>query len=311
MKIAVVGATGATGRRVLQHALTQGHSVTAVARHPERLSSAEGLSLVRGDVLSPGGLTDALDGVDAVISCIGSEKNFSPGFVRSRGCQRPDELSTSVCPAEGRSDERGARRATIAGRNAAIYWGGLPRMDIKDAQRESRSVFIGGFWGQLVSSVIWLASAALGTWATPKASILTAVIAGFFIFPLTQMLLRLSGRRASLSRENPFNGLGMQVALVLPFSMLLLVPVALYNLNWFFPALMILLGAHYLPFGTLYGMRMFLVLAAILTAEGYLISQFFSRTFSLGAWVGGITLFVFAWLGRSIATREASAVSTN
>ena len=184
-------------------------------------------------------------------------------------------------------------------------------MDIKDAQRESRSVYIGGFWGQLVSSVIWLASAALGTWATPKASILTAVIAGFFIFPLTQMLLRLSGRRASLSKENPFNGLGMQVALVLPFSMLLLVPVALYNLNWFFPALMILLGAHYLPFGTLYGMRMFIVLAAILIAEGYVISQFFSGTFSLGAWVGGITLFVFAWLGRSIATRKASAVSTN
>ena len=89
--------------------------------------------------------------------------------------------------------------------------------------------------------MIWLASAALGTWATPKASILTAVIAGFFIFPLTQMLLRLSGRRASLSKENPFNSLGMQVALVLPFSMLL-VPVGLYNLKWFFPALMILFG---------------------------------------------------------------------
>ena len=41
-------------------------------------------------------------------------------------------------------------------------------MDIQDAQRESRSVYIGGFWGQLVSSVIWLVSAALGTWVTPK-----------------------------------------------------------------------------------------------------------------------------------------------
>jgi hypothetical protein len=28
-----------------------------------------------------------------------------------------------------------------------------------------RSVYIGGFWGQLVSSVIWLVSAMLGTWA--------------------------------------------------------------------------------------------------------------------------------------------------
>ncbi|HEV3218860.1 MAG TPA: hypothetical protein VGZ48_03770 [Candidatus Acidoferrales bacterium] len=178
-------------------------------------------------------------------------------------------------------------------------------MEIQDAQREVRFVYIGGFWGQLAASAIWLASAAVGTWATPKASILTAVISGFFIFPLTQMLLRLSGRRASVSRENPFNSLGRQVAFVLPFSMLLLVPVGLYRLNWFFPALMVLLGAHYLPFATLYGMRMFLFLAGILMAAGVVIAHYFSGTFSLGAWVTGLTLFVFAWIGRSIATGEA------
>jgi hypothetical protein len=182
-------------------------------------------------------------------------------------------------------------------------------MDIQDAQREVRSVYIGGFVGQLVSSVIWLMSAALGTWVNPKASILTAVIGGFFIFPLTQMLLRLSGYRASVSSENPFNSLGMQVAFVLPFSMLLLAPVGLYHLNWFFPALMVLLGAHYLPFATLYGMRMFLFLAGILIAAGVVIAHYYSGTFSLGAWIGGLVLFVFAWIGRSIATGEASASS--
>jgi hypothetical protein len=144
---------------------------------------------------------------------------------------------------------------------------------------------------------------------TPKASILTLVIGGFFIFALTQMLLRLSGRRASVSRENLFNGLGMQVAFALPFSMLLLVPVGFYKLNWFFPALMILVGAHYLPFATLYGMRMFLFLAGILIAMGVVIALWFSGTFSLGAWRGGLTLFAFARIGRSIATAEASAPS--
>ena len=182
-------------------------------------------------------------------------------------------------------------------------------MDIADAQREMRSVYIGGFWGQLVSSVIWLASAAVGTWVSPKASILTVVIGGFFIFLLTQMLLRLSGRRARVSKENTFHSLGMQVAFVLPFSMLLLVPVGLYNLNWFFPALMVLLGAHYLPFATLYGMRMFLFLAGILIGAGVVIAQYFSGTFSLGAWVAGVALFAFAWIGRSIATGEASVPS--
>jgi hypothetical protein len=178
-------------------------------------------------------------------------------------------------------------------------------MDVQDAQRETRVFYIGGFWGQLVSSVIWLVSAALGTWVSPRASILTVVIGGFFIFPLTRLLLHLSPGRAPVSANNPFTSLGMQVAFVLPPSMLLLVPVSLYRLNWFFPALMLLAGAHYLPFATLYGMRMFLVLAGILIATGYVIAVRFAETFSLGAWIGGLALFVFAWIGRSIAMREA------
>ncbi|HET6178946.1 MAG TPA: hypothetical protein VFE61_18595 [Candidatus Sulfotelmatobacter sp.] len=183
-------------------------------------------------------------------------------------------------------------------------------MEIEDAQREVRTVYIGGFWGQLVSAAIWLVSAALGTWVTPKASILAVVIAGFFIFPLTQMLLRLSGRPARVSKENPLHWLGMQVAFVLPFSMLLLVPVGYFRLNWFFPALMVLLGAHYLPFVFLYGMRMFWALAGILIAMGVVIALYFAQTFSLGAWVAGLALFVFAWIGRSIASEEASAPSS-
>jgi hypothetical protein len=180
-------------------------------------------------------------------------------------------------------------------------------MEIQDAQREVRSVYIGGFWGQLVISVIWLASAALGTWATPKASILTVVVAGFFIFPLTQLMLRLSGRPARVSRENSFHSLGMQVALVLPFSMLLLIPVGNYRLNLFFPALMLLTGAHYLPFAFMYGMRMFLFLAGILMGVGVVIARYFSHSFSVGAWIAGVTFFIFAWLGRAIATGETSS----
>ena len=184
-------------------------------------------------------------------------------------------------------------------------------MEIQDAQREVRSVYVGGFWGQLISSIIWLVTAALGTWVSPKASILTALLAGFFIFPLTQMMLRLSGHPARVSKGNPFHFLGMQVAFVLPFSMLLLIPVGNYDLNLFYPALMVLLGAHYLPFATLYGMRMFLFLAGILMAAGVVVAHWFSATFSLGAWITGLALLVFSWIGRSIATAEGSAASAH
>jgi hypothetical protein len=179
-------------------------------------------------------------------------------------------------------------------------------MDVQDAQREVRFFYVGGFWGQLVSSLIWLVSATLGTWVSPRASILAVIIGGFFIFPLTYMLVRLSPRRGSVSADNPFTKLGMQVAFVLPLSMLLLFPVGLYRLNWFFPALMVLVGAHYLPFATLYGMRLFLFLAGVLIAAGVVIALYFPESFSLGAWIGGVTLLLFAWIGRSIAIGEAT-----
>src|SRR6202035_5127372 len=98
-------------------------------------------------------------------------------------------------------------------------------MLVQDAQREVRTVFVGGFWGQLVSSAIWLASAALGVWVSPHAAIITIVLSGFFIFPATQLLLRLTGGRTTLSSENLLWNLGWQVAFTLPLSMLLLVPV--------------------------------------------------------------------------------------
>jgi hypothetical protein len=171
-------------------------------------------------------------------------------------------------------------------------------MLVQDAQREVRTVFVGGFWGQLVSSTLWLVSAALGTWATPRAAIFTLVVGGFFIFPVTQLLLRLSGGRASLTSGNPLWNLGMQIAFTLPLSMLLLIPVTLFRLNWFYPALMILLGAHYLPFAFLYGMRMFIALGAIILGSGVTIALYFPGSFSLGGWIGGLTLFIFAWIGR-------------
>jgi len=178
-------------------------------------------------------------------------------------------------------------------------------MLVQDAQREVRTVFIGGFWGQLVSSAIWLASAAFGFWVTPRAAIFTLVVGGFFIFPITQMLVRLTGGPTSLTRGNPLGNLGMQIAFTLPLSMLLLVPVTEFRLNLFYPALMILLGAHYLPFAFLYGMRMFIPLCAILVSSGVAIAHYFPGSFSLGGWIGGLMLFVFAWIGRTAVQHEA------
>ena len=84
----------------------------------------------------------------------------------------------------------------------------------------------------------------------------------------------------------------MQIAFTLPVTMLLLIPVTEFRLNLFYPAFLILLGAHYLPFVFLYGMRMFMLLCAILVSGGVVIALYLPSRSRLGAWVGGLTLFV-------------------
>ncbi len=178
------------------------------------------------------------------------------------------------------------------------------KLNIADAQKEMRTRYVGGFYGQLVSGLLWLVSACLSVWVSPSAAIAALILGGFFIFPATELLLRLAGPRASLSKENSLRNLGMQAAFVLPLSMPLLLPVGLYRLTWFYPGMMILLGAHYLPFTFLYGMRMFSVLSALLTGGGIVVAMYLSTYFGIGAWCTGFVLIVFAFAGRSIADRE-------
>jgi Family of unknown function (DUF7010) len=167
-------------------------------------------------------------------------------------------------------------------------------MLITEAQHEVRSIYEGGFFGQLISSILWLTAAALGTWLSARAAILTLVVGGFFIFPSVMALLRLLGRAASLPVRNPLRYLAMQVAFVLPLSMPLVAPVAIFRLHWFFPAMMVLVGAHYLPFTFLYGMRSFILLSVLLVGAGLAIALWFPATFSLGGWAAGLLLLVFA-----------------
>jgi len=128
-------------------------------------------------------------------------------------------------------------------------------MTVTDAQREVRSVFLGGSIGQLVSGIIWLFSAAVSTWVGIRQGIIVLVVGGMFIFPLTQLALRVAGRPATLSRENPLRQLAIQVAFIVPLTLPVVAGAALHNVNWFYPACMIIVGAHYMPFIFLYGMR--------------------------------------------------------
>jgi hypothetical protein len=180
-------------------------------------------------------------------------------------------------------------------------------MQISDAQREVRTVFLGGAVGQAVSSALWLLSSALSTWVSVRQGIMLLVIGGAFIFPLTMLLLRLLGRRSSLSAGNPMGQLAMQVAFTIPVTLLVVGAATLYRTNWFYPACMIVVGAHYFPFVFLYGMWQFWVLGALMVGAGTAVALLLPASFSAGGWITAALLLVFAFVGWAVARGESRA----
>jgi putative NADH-flavin reductase len=87
MRITVFGATGGTGRQLVQQAVDAGHTVTAVVRDPARLPiEAAGLTVVTADVFDPAALEPAVAGADRVISALGAKPNAKTP-VRARGAE--------------------------------------------------------------------------------------------------------------------------------------------------------------------------------------------------------------------------------
>jgi len=70
MKIAVVGASGNAGSRIVKELASRGHSVTAIARNPEKIAVLPNVTAKQGDVLDQPGLAALFAGHDAAISSV-------------------------------------------------------------------------------------------------------------------------------------------------------------------------------------------------------------------------------------------------
>lgn len=92
MRIAVLGATGATGREIVRQALFQGHQVTALVRRPEALGvTHDELSVVVGDATDDQVIADLVPGHDAVIASLGRPES---GHNKA---EIDDSLEVNVC----------------------------------------------------------------------------------------------------------------------------------------------------------------------------------------------------------------------
>lgn len=101
MNLLILGASGSTGRELVQNALKAGHDVTAFLRRPSAFDlSHPKLRLAEGDVRRPEALDEAMKGQEAVLCAVGPAKGAPPG----------DLISTGVRNALAAMARHGARR---------------------------------------------------------------------------------------------------------------------------------------------------------------------------------------------------------
>jgi putative NADH-flavin reductase len=91
MKVALIGATGFIGSRLLQELAERGHAVTALVRKPGAVPALPGATAQKADVHDQAGLAALLKGHDAVISAVhftASDPHKLLGAVRDSGVPR-------------------------------------------------------------------------------------------------------------------------------------------------------------------------------------------------------------------------------
>lgn len=70
MKVALIGASGHAGSRILAELANHAHKVTAIVRHPDKIPTHAGVTAVKGNANATTELVKPLAGHDAVISSI-------------------------------------------------------------------------------------------------------------------------------------------------------------------------------------------------------------------------------------------------
>ena len=91
MKVALIGASGMIGSRVLAELSRRGHAVVAIARDTSKIAALPGVTPTRGDAEDAAALADLLKGADAVVSAVhftASDPDKLLAAVRASGVKR-------------------------------------------------------------------------------------------------------------------------------------------------------------------------------------------------------------------------------
>ena len=141
-------------------------------------------------------------------------------------------------------------------------------MSIAHAQREMRLAYYGGAPGMFTSATVWLIAGIVSTVMSPERAIWALFIGGMFIHPVSVLLTKVIGQSGKHSAGNPLGSLAMATTVWMILMMPLAYVASRLRIEWFFPAMLFIIGGRYLTFSTIFGTRTYWICGAALAMAG-------------------------------------------
>lgn len=165
-------------------------------------------------------------------------------------------------------------------------------MSIAAAQQDMRDAYVGGASGAVSSATAWLVAGLVATFVGPTAGIVALIVGGTLIFPASVLLCKAIGRSGAHARGNPLAPLAIEGTIWMVLSIPVAVAAAFYKIEWFFPAMLLVIAGRYLTFTTLYGMKIYWVFGVSLAAAAVPLAVL-EAPVSIGAFTGSLIEYAF------------------
>lgn len=156
---------------------------------------------------------------------------------------------------------------------------------ISQSQTDMRQGYANGSPGIIVSGTIWLIAAIINFKYSDQQGIWTLLIGGMFIFPLSMLLSKAMGLRATHTKNNILASLAMEGTVFMLLCLPLAYFLSLQHTAWFFQGMLLIIGGRYFTFASIYGIRLYWALGATLGIAAYLL--FIFKIPSMGSALAG------------------------
>lgn len=144
---------------------------------------------------------------------------------------------------------------------------------LDEAQKDMRNGYALGSLGVMTSGSVWLVSALVAHAYTPTQAIWALLIGGVLITPISGIWEKIIGLKGH-SANNPLMNLVMENTIWMIMCIPLAYGLSIQRTEWFFQAMLLIIGGRYLTFSTIYGSKLYWLLGVSLGCSAYFLFRY-------------------------------------